>query len=52
MKKYIEPEFNKISFDVEDVTNLGFGDGEGGDIGWGNLDPQSPPGDFLPSIGW
>lgn len=52
MKKYCEPEFNKISFDIEDVTNDGFGDGEGGGIGWEILDPPSTIGNFLPTTGW
>lgn len=53
MKKYYDPEIELIKFDTADITNSDdddFGDGEGGDIGWGDIDPNSEIGGTDPII--
>ena len=59
MKKYNEPDFEVIHFDLVDKTNsddefFGGGGDDGGDVGWGEIDPDpaSPIGDGYKVITW
>lgn len=57
MKKYTEPDYKLLRFDVEDVTNsdddfFGGGGDDGGDIDWGDIDPASQTGGGSKIINW
>lgn len=57
MKKYYDPDFQVILFDIIDATNsddefFGGGGDDGGDIDWSEIDPESQPGGNNKIINW